>query len=57
MKTTDLFPSKWIKADDLDSGPQTVAIRELAIEEIGQGKNRQSVRSWQCGIRIGASGA
>ncbi len=42
MKTTDLFPSKWIKAEDLDSGPQTVAIRELVVEEIGQGKQREA---------------
>ena len=41
MRTTDLFPSKWIKAEDLDSGPQAVAIRELVIEEIGQGKQRE----------------
>ncbi len=42
MRTTDLFPSKWIKAEDLDSGPQTVAIRELVVEEIGQGKQREA---------------
>ena len=42
MKTTDLFPAKWIKAEDLSSGPQTVAIRELVVEEIGQGKSRES---------------
>lgn len=42
MKSTDLFPSKYVKASDLDAGPQLVALRELAIEEIGQGKDRQS---------------
>ena len=42
MKTTDLFPSKYVKAEDLSSGPQTVAIRELVVEEIGQGKSRES---------------
>lgn len=42
MKTTALFPSQWIKADDLDGGPVTVTIRELAVEDIGQGKNRES---------------
>jgi hypothetical protein len=31
-----------VKADDLSAGPQTVAIRELAIEEIGQGKSREA---------------
>ena len=41
MKTTNLFQSKWIKAEDLDSGPQTLAIRELVVEEIGQGKQRE----------------
>jgi len=41
MKTTDLFPSKYVKADDLAGGNQTVTIRELAVEEIGQGKDRE----------------
>ena len=41
MRTTDLFPSRYVKAGDLDAGPQTMAIRELAVEEIGQGKDRQ----------------
>ena len=42
MRTTDLFPSRYVKASDLDTGPQQVAIRELAIEEIGQGKQREA---------------
>ena len=42
MQTTNLFPSKWFKAEDLSSGPQTLLIRELTIEEIGQGKSRES---------------
>ena len=36
MHTTTLFPSKYLKAGDLDAGRQTVAIREIAVEEIGQ---------------------
>ena len=42
MKTTDLFPSNYVKANDLEDGPQTVAIRELGVEEIGQGKDRKA---------------
>jgi hypothetical protein len=42
MKTTDLFPSRYVKAGDLDAGPQTVAIRELVFEEIGQGRDRET---------------
>ena len=42
MHTTTLFPSKFLKAGDLDAGPQTVAIREIAVEEIGQGQKRES---------------
>ncbi len=42
MRTSDLFPSKYVKAEDLSSGPQTVAIRELVVEEIGQGKDAES---------------
>ncbi len=41
MRTTNLFPSRYVKAGDLDAGPQTMAIRELVVEEIGQGKDRQ----------------
>ncbi len=41
MKTTDLFPSKYVKASDLEGGPKTVVIRELLVEEIGQGKSAE----------------
>jgi hypothetical protein len=42
MKTSDLFPSKFLKAEDLTDGPQTVVIRELTFEEVGQGKDRET---------------
>ena len=41
MKTTDLFPSKYVKASDLEDGPKTVVMRELVVEEIGQGKSAE----------------
>ena len=37
----ELFPSKWLKASDFDDGPRTLTIRELTMEEIGQGKKRE----------------
>ncbi len=39
MDTSNLFPSKYLKANDLEAGPQTVDIRELVLEEVGQGKD------------------
>ena len=41
MRTSDLFPSKYVKASDLEAGPRTVTIRELVVEEIGQGKSAE----------------
>ena len=41
MKTSDLFPSKFAKASDFEGGPKTMTIRELVIEEIGQGKSAE----------------
>ncbi len=41
MRTSDLFPSKYVKASDLEDGPKTVVMRELVVEEIGQGKQRE----------------
>ncbi len=41
MNTTDLFPSKYVKASDLEGGPKTVVMRELVVEEIGQGKSAE----------------
>ncbi len=39
MDTSNLFPSKYLKASDLEAGPQTADIRELVLEEVGQGKD------------------
>ncbi len=41
MRVSDLFPSRYVKACDVVD-PQMAAIRELVVEEIGQGKDRES---------------
>ena len=41
MRVSDLFPSRYVKAGDVIE-PQLVAIRELQVEEIGQGKDAES---------------
>ena len=41
MRVSDLFPSRYIKAGDVIE-PQIVAIRELQVEEIGQGKDAEN---------------
>lgn len=38
-KTSDMFPSKWLKASDFEDGDATLTIREVGQERIGQGKD------------------
>ena len=42
MKLDDLFPSKYLKADDFTT-PQTLHISGIQIEEVGQNKDRKPV--------------
>jgi hypothetical protein len=36
MKTNDVFPSRWLKAEDLDTGDVTVTIRQVKLEKFEQ---------------------
>ena len=36
MKTNDVFPSRWLKAEDLDTGDTTVTIRQVKLEKFEQ---------------------
>jgi len=38
-KTSDMFPSRWLKASDFEDGDATLTIREVGQERIGQGKD------------------
>lgn len=40
MKMNDIFPSKYLKADDLGGREVTVKIADCKMEEIGQGSNK-----------------
>ena len=41
MKINDLYPSKYIKAEDLPANaPVTVTIRTLTIEDLGEGQHK-----------------
>jgi len=40
MKMNDIFPSKYLKADDLGGREVTVKISDCKMEEIGQGSNK-----------------
>lgn len=39
MNINKAFPSKYLKASDLDDGPLTVKIKDVVIENIGQGQD------------------
>ncbi len=41
MDTRKLFPSKYLKACDFEGGPRTFVIRDLVVEEVGQGKDAE----------------
>lgn len=41
MKMNDIFPSKYLKADDLNGREVTVKISDCRMEEIGQGSNKE----------------
>jgi hypothetical protein len=41
MKISDLFPSKYVKAADLNGKPFTLAIKKLVIEEMGHGNEKE----------------
>jgi hypothetical protein len=38
MKVTELFPGKWLKADDLEGRPQLVTIESVKLEPVEEGK-------------------
>lgn len=38
-KTSDMFPSRWLKASDFEDGDATLTIRDVGQERIGQGKD------------------
>jgi hypothetical protein len=38
-KTSQMFPSKWLKASDFEDGDAVMTIREVTQETIGQGKD------------------
>jgi len=41
MKVSDAFPSKWLKASDLDDQDMTVTIKSAVVQMIGQGEDQQ----------------
>ena len=43
MDTRKAFPSKFLKASDLEGGTRTVAIHHVKTEEVGQSRDRKLV--------------
>ena len=42
MRTSQMFPSKYCKADDFFDGPQIAIIRDITMETLGQGKDQET---------------
>ena len=40
MKGSDVFPSKWLKADDLGENEPTVTISHVVMEEISSSEQK-----------------
>ncbi len=38
MKLNDMFPSKWLRAQDLDGRPQLATIADVRLEQVEDGK-------------------
>jgi hypothetical protein len=44
MNVNDMFPSKWLKADDLEEGERRVlTIKDVRYEEVGQKKEQKPI--------------
>ena len=45
MKTNDVFPSKYLKAEDdaFENGDMTATIKDVVKEQLGQGKDEKPV--------------
>lgn len=41
MKISEAFPSKYLSAADFEEGDETLTIKEIGIEEVGQGKDKE----------------
>jgi hypothetical protein len=46
MKSNQVFPSRWLKAADLESDGETVTIGRVTMEEIGEERERKPVMSF-----------
>ena len=42
MRTSQMFPSKYCKADDFFDGPQIAIIRDITMETLGRGKDEET---------------
>ena len=43
MRTKDIYPSKYLKAEDIPEGGMTVTLDDFAMEEVGQAQERKAV--------------
>ncbi len=43
MRTKDIYPSKYLKAEDVDEGGMVVTIDDFVMEEVGRAQERKAV--------------
>ncbi len=46
MKLSELYPSRYLKSDDLDGKEKTLTIKNIRMEEMGQEKEEKPVVSF-----------
>ena len=51
MKTSEMFPSKYLSAAELNGKPRVVVIDNVVIEELGQTKDKRPVLYLQGGVK------
>jgi hypothetical protein len=46
MKSNEVFPSRWLKAADLNPDGENVTIRKVTMEEVGEERERKPVMAF-----------
>ena len=51
MRSSDVFPSKFLKSSDVKTKPRIATISGLDFEDVGQNKERKPVLSFENGVK------
>jgi len=47
MKSNDVFPSRWLKAAEIEGDGEIVTIRKVTMEEIGEERERKPIIAFE----------